>query len=195
MQALTCCVLGLGLVVAATACGGGGDERDAGADGAGEAPQDLSGELLSLDDFDGQWDTGGPQEIDVADRSGKVTGPCPGAEATSLPNAKRSVGASGNATIRFESVEVPGVVLVEELSHDPAGELFEALRHTFDACVGEKWEEGDDPVEDTKLEAIDLAGQGDAAVGYRQLWGTGGTMTARTSTPWFESAMCPCHSG
>lgn len=171
-------ILGLGLVVAATACGGGGAgaNRDAGSDWAGATPRDLSGELLGADDLDGQWDTSGPKQLDIAGggRSGKLDAFCPGAGTTPVPNAKRNMLAAGNARIRFESVEVPDVALVEQLAHDPTGELFAALRHSFDACVGETWDEGDDPVENTKLEAIDLAHKGDAIVGYRQLWGTDG---------------------
>jgi hypothetical protein len=173
MRALRHCMLGVGLVAAAIACGGGDEGSVGGGEAAGEAPQDLSGELLSLDDLDGEWDTGGPEEFDSSDLGGEVTSPCPSGETVSLPNAARNLDAPGNATIGFESVDTD-VVLIEALSHDPSGELFKAFGQAFDACVGEEWEQGDDPVEDEKLETIDLGDQGDDVVGYRQLWGSGG---------------------
>ena len=166
------CILGLGLAAAATACARSGDGTIGGGEAAGEAPQDLSGELLRLDDLDGEWDTGGPEEFGDSDIGDEVSGPCPG-EPVPLRDAQRNVGAPGNAKIRLESVDAD-TVLVEWLSHDPTGELFEATRQAFDACVGEEWEEGEDPVENVKLETIDLGDQGDDAVGYRQLWGSGG---------------------
>jgi hypothetical protein len=63
MRRLTYCILGVGLMASATACGGGDDNDGAGevgadtvevSEAAGEAPRDdLSGELLSVDDLDG----------------------------------------------------------------------------------------------------------------------------------------------
>ena len=167
-------MLGIGLLAAAGACARRSDGDIGVGEAAGEAPQDLSGELLSLDDLDGEWDTGGPEEIDVSDLGGEVTGPCPGGQTVALRDMQRNQAAPGNATIRFESADLTGVVLVEELSHDPTGELFEAFRQVFDACVGEEWEQGNDPVENVKFETIDLGDHGDDAVGYRQLWGSGG---------------------
>jgi hypothetical protein len=172
MRAWRYCILGVGLVAAATSCGGGSEDGVGTGEAAGEAPQDLSGELLSVDDLKGEWDTGGPEEFGDSDVGDVVTGPCPG-QLVPLHDVERNVGAPGNATITFESVDAD-TRLVQWLSHDPTGELFEATRQVFDACVGEEWEQGDDPVENVKLETIDLGDQGDDAVGYRELWGSGG---------------------
>ena len=171
MRGLRYYLLGIGLVATATACAA----REAGefeaGEAAGEAPQDLRGELLSVDDLDGEWDTAGPEEIDVSDVGDEVTGPCPDGETVSLPNVQRNLGAPGNATITFEAADGTDMLLVEELSHDPTGELFDAYRQAFDACVGEEWEQtGRDGLENVKVETMDL--DVDEAVGYRELWGS-----------------------
>jgi hypothetical protein len=173
MRALSRCILGVGLVAVATACGGGDDSEVGSGEAAGEAPQELSGELLSLDDLEGEWDTGGPEKIGASEGGNEVAAPCPDGASVSLRDAQRNLNASGNATISFESVAVD-TLLVEDLYHDPTGELFEAFQETFDSCVGMEWEAGDDPVENLALETTDLAGHGDATAGYRLLWGSGG---------------------
>ncbi len=128
--------------------------------------EDLSGELLTLQDLDGEWATDGPEEIKASDVVGdNMTGPCPGGETVLLPNVEDNLRAPRNAPISFETVDGTGMVLSEEVSHDPTGELFEAFRQAFDACVGEEWEQGNDPVENVKFETIDLADHGDDAVG------------------------------
>ena len=184
MRVIRHLVLGIGLLALATACGGGDDSAvaadEAGSDGSedvsGES-EDLSGELLTIEDLDGEWATEGPEEIKASDVvDDNITGPCPGGETVLLPNVEDNLRAPGNASIRFEAVDGTGMVLSEEVSHDPAGELFEAGRQAFDACVGEEWEQSGAPngAENVKLETLDLADHGDDAVGYRQLWGTGG---------------------
>jgi len=182
MRGLWQYVLVVGLVAISTACASDDDEpetRDASEeagerdarDPGEEAPGDLSGELLSVDDLDGGWDTAGPEEIDVTEVDNEVTGPCPDGEAVSLPNVERNLGARGNATVVFEATDGTSMLLIEELSHDPAGELFDALQQAFDACVDEQWEQtGRDGMETVRFEAMDPLA--DDAASYRLLWGS-----------------------
>lgn len=176
VRALRRCVLVCGLAVVATACAGRADDRDLGvivAGSGGGPPDDLSGELLTAEDLDGTWDTGGPDEVEVSDAEDEVPSPCEQGPGAVVSDHQQSIGAVGNATIALESVDTDAR-LVQHLYHDPDGEVFAAFRQAFDACVGEEWEQGGDPVENVTLEAVDLGDHGDDAVGYRELWGSGG---------------------
>jgi hypothetical protein len=154
---------------------GGDDDDTRPASGTSEAPDDLSGELIGGADLGEGWDSaGGPQPAELIVGSAALDSPCPGGETVELSDDAMALASRGNASIELARVGNVDDLVYEVLHHDPSGELFEAFRDAWGSCVGETWEQGDDPVENVRLESLDVDDLGEDARAYRSEWGSGG---------------------
>ena len=116
----------------------------------------------------------GPQPGELIEGSEPVSSPCPDGETVELSEEALGQAARGNASIELTHEDRPDDLVYEVLHHDPSGELFEAFRDAWESCVGQTWEQGDDPVENVRLESIGFDDLGDEASAYREEWGSGG---------------------
>jgi hypothetical protein len=155
--------------------GGGDIDASQPSGDTGEAPEDLSGELIAGPDLGGGWySAGGPQPGELIEGSEPVISPCPDGETVELSEEAVAQASRGNASIELTHEDRVDDFVYEALHHDSSGELFEAFRNAWDSCVGQTWEQGDDPVENVRLESIEFDDLGDEASAYREEWGSGG---------------------
>ena len=128
-----------------------------------EAPEDLSGELLGGPDLGDGWDSAGGQQREFLDGSAPITSPCPDGETVELSDEAVAQADARDASIELAQEDNGDDFVYEVLHHDPSGELFEAFRDAWESCVGQTWEQGDDPVENVRLESVELDDLGDEA--------------------------------
>jgi hypothetical protein len=132
--------------------------------GEGDVPE---GAMLTTEDLGSEWETDGPETLELGPTVEPFTY-CPDGAEMLPPTAGASITFTPVPTVDDESLfddEIADAVFVFSTAEDGAS-WFDGL----ESCVGQEWEESFDPVENVTLESLDVADLGDESRGFRTIY-------------------------
>jgi hypothetical protein len=141
-------------VLAVVGCSGNDDDSAATSATIALTAHELEAALLTPAEVGSEWRSEGAKRLDVG-TGDETGGRCPAGSSFPTPTAA--------TIIDFEPPDLADNTIEEALLTFQTGEELDAWTAALKSCVGERWEESDDPVEHVSLETIDLADHGEEA--------------------------------
>ena len=162
------------IVLVVVGCSGGDDDsaaasRDLASTSSDEAAEtgppvaltaaELEAALLTSEEVGSGWSTEGAEPLEVG-AGEDLGGRCPGGSTFAPPTAAMFVDFEPPDQFPADNTISEGVLTF------PTREDLDAWTGALESCVGEQWEESDDPVEHVSLETIDVADLGEESAGF-----------------------------
>jgi hypothetical protein len=146
-------------MLATASCGGNGDDDAAEMTAASAlTDDDLEAALLTPEEVGAGWHAAGAEPMEIGDGE-DLSGRCPTGSSFSVPRAAMLIDFGPPDELADNTISQA------LMTFESRAEL-DAWTMALESCVGERWEELDDPVEHVTVEAIDVAEHGDDRAGF-----------------------------